>query len=598
MSIIKKPGKFSEPEWRQVLDNPSQYPESTVKAARKEAGKLSKEYRDNFSSYLEEQRFVSNLTKSGPSEEARKAYLEARKQFGTQLGNVKDDIRKAYEESKDNLMNQYEEKRDELARQFDDAKRKAQEAKKEAQKVYNTAKEAFTKFKNGGFKESFKALSNGFSEFMKQDMGDILDSFSPLFGSVLNRLSKKFFESLEKRLGVKFPTKFAMSQYNLYCDIGGVLVNNVPGATLTYREIVDYWNADFPIRILEVSAPHTLAQKIIRAKRQIIGDTKTLVEITMGALPSTVDSYQGSPTLLGKFLGLIKESDTAHSLQEEISSGTHAQKQDMIPPVKFTIYLYRENELSFQSVKDVNLMLTNPKPSEIIMKAFTMTENKDARILYSTIENDVAMGQVLLTNKTLMEVINYVDNEVGLFRTPAITFFENGLFYLLNSDDANNINASLEALETTIWLYVIRGGDSGVYPVYIEKKAKRTWFISVPVTAVSITRDNSTIFNDDVTYISPSGKRYDHKYDVSRNTKIRRLSTETNPLVKEGSTIYEWISIDQEGIPIDKWSPLSKIFVQDAAGEVRIYRVSHKEVHIESGGTMRTVLKGFRKVAK
>ena len=77
-----------------------------------------------------------------------------------------------------------------------------------------------------------------------------------------------------------------------------------------------------------------------------------------------------------------------------------------------------------------------------------------------------------------------------------------------------------------------------------------------------------------------------------------RKITAVNPLKKDNTMAMEVISFSVQGFPIRKITPLTTVIMTDSSGQPRTYRVSYKEIAIESHAGSSVFIKAFRRIKK
>lgn len=437
------------------------------------------------------------------------------------------------------------------------------------------------------------SIFDGFSKFMKENMSDTLKTYgsdilkSLSIGNILNDIAGN------KKSSIPYE---ALGTHRVTVDINGIKLFHRMGAVSSYSEICDYENSMFPIRVLTCHIPIYLAQKIIKSRKKDINGVGYIFDIGLLALPVTSDIFQKQPIEGGHFVGILKNNESLYDIKDEVKIDD-STKYITDKKMKLVWYLYRQDELDFQTGDKINFMLTNPKPSEIIMKSYEAIHPK-GKLLMSVLENDVNMGQYLIPHLSFNDVVKRLELEVGLYKTSYMMFYENRILMILNTDNYDNINAKIKGMSNVIELFINRRPDMNKVPYFVQQRSKDVIRYGVQVGDVEIEVKNSSAFNDGYVYITPSGKRYDHINPLGRDTHTVKKVTEVKPLRKSNNNAYEYITFKVDGGSIVGVSPLTIINTVDASGNLRTYRVCRKEIHVTDINSTVMSITGFRQIIK
>jgi hypothetical protein len=235
--------------------------------------------------------------------------------------------------------------------------------------------------------------------------------------------------------------------------------------------------------------------------------------------------------------------------------------------------------------------MPNPTPSQLIQYAFKKSFNT-YQLCMSKIENDKPMGRFIVPFTSFTDLIKFIDQEINLYSTKYYTCVDGDTFYLLNSD--NNPNVDNAKLTTNLSVLVVREGSEKVYPRVIVKLGKTDYRITESVANVNVKVIGSSSYRDNKIYVTPSGKHIKQTFPMSRNQEVVFKNSEALPGKKLDNTVYEEITINCQGLPVQKFTPLSNIITTDAKGNMRVYRFTYKELNILSSAETSVTIKGVR----
>lgn len=593
MGIVNfKKFDHSKPTWRNALDSGGELNNSEKKdmvfdlqANREETGKILKELNQGINeSWKNIPKVTSNILTDVKS----------------QIESEKENLNRIAKDTYENYKNQYNEGVKKIQNDYNKAK---ENWKKEA----DNAKESLLKIKKDLSELDWKKLGenvqNGFVKFVKTNLKDTLDIdvdntgvpvvrqiFDKVKGALVNAINKNFPKPVDKY--------WATPVHGLFAQIGEINIYDKTGCILEYTEICDYIENMFPVRMLTAEVPITIAQKILSSKKKEINGQKYAYDMGLSCRVLTDDVFPQIPIQVGNYVAILKDNDNIAHINEILKKNTNLQQNDLISSqkVNMVFYLYKENELEFQASPMINYVLDNPKPLEIITKSYELAHPK-GKILMSQLENDVDMGKIVIPHMSFLDLIKFLDSEVGLFKTKYMEFYENGIYHLLNTDDIDNINVSMPKMESSIELFISRMKDGRIYPNFIQfrKSDNNTYQASVSVDNVKIETQNSSVWNDNTLFIKPQGYRHYYNNPMSRHTNTIRKITGVAPLKKDNTKAIETITFDLIGFPIHLITPLSRVYALDSADKLRKYRVCYKEIVISSHNITKTRIKAFRR---
>ena len=413
-----------------------------------------------------------------------------------------------------------------------------------------------------------------------KDIGDSLEkSIIKKAESILSSITNG---AQGKSLKVAIP-----NTHILNVDIGGIQFMRETGCSIHFTELCDYKNLDFPIRKLEMAIPMKLAVKLYKLKGDIIPDFPKALATYIQVLPVSKSRFQEKPFESGYYVGILQDNEIKMKIQDALDS----KNEDSMTTTVVKLNLFKPGEIHYQSKASINFNLPNPKPSEIIQYAFKQSFN-NYELCMSKIENDKPLGRFIIPFTSFTDLLKYIDQEVNLYSTKYYTCVEGNKFYLLNSD--NNPNVDNKELTTNLSVIVARQSDEKVYPHVICKLGKTDYKIIESVNNVNVRVIGASSYRDNKIYVTPSGKHIKQTFPMSRNQEVIFKNSEVIPGKKLDNTVYEEITVDCQGLPVQKFTPLSNIITMDANGHLRVYRVTYKELYISSQLETNVTIKGMR----
>ena len=593
MGIVNhRPMDHSKPEWRNAMDRGENLTESAKKdmlfdleANRKETGKII--------------------------EEIGTGINQGWKDIQIETGNIITDVKSSIKAEKEALEKAAVDSYENYKKQFNDGvknlKNEAERIKDNWKKEAENAKDSLMKVKKDleslDWKKLGESVQNGFVKFVKTNLKDTLDidvdnTGVPIVRQIYNAAGKAIINAINKNFPAPPAKHWAVPTHGLFAQIGDVNMYDKTGCILEYTEICDYINNMFPVRMLVVEAPINVVQKILSSKKKEINGQKYAYDMLLSCRPLTDDVFPQIPIFCGNFVAILKDNDNIVNISEVISKNTNLQQNDLISAqkVKLTFYITTEKEIEFQASPMINYVLDNPKPMEIISRSYELA-NPKGKILISQLENDVDMGKIVIPHMSFLDLVKFIDKEIGLYNTKYMEFYENGLYYLLNTNNIDKIGVSCPPKESKIELFINRHKDGRSYPKFIQyrKADNNTYQVSVDVSEVSVEIQNDSVWNDNTLFIKPQGYRNYYNNPMSHHTHTIRKITGAAPLKKDNTKAVEIITFDMIGFPINNVSPLSRVFTLDSSDKARIYRVCYKEIVISSHTSTKTRIKAFRR---
>ena len=413
-----------------------------------------------------------------------------------------------------------------------------------------------------------------------KDIGDSIEKNTiKKAESILSSITNK---TQGKSLKISIPNTHIIN-----VDIGGIKFMRETGCSIYFTELCDYKNLDFPIRKLEMAVPMKLAVKLYRLKGKIIPDFPKALATYVQVLPVSKSRFQEKPFESGYYIGILQDNEIKMKIQDALDS----KNEDSMSTTTVKLNLFKPGEIHYQSKSSINFNLPNPKPSEIIQYAFKQSFN-NYELCMSKIENDKPLGRFIIPFTGFTDLLKYIDQEVNLYSTKYYTCVEGNKFYLLNSD--NNPNVDNKDLTTNLSIIVARHGTEKVYPRVICKLGKTDYKIIESADNVNVKVIGASSYRDNKIYVTPSGKHIKQTFPMSRNQEVIFKNSEVIPGKKLDNTVYEEITINCQGLPVQKFTPLSNIITMDASGNLRVYRVTYKELSIRSQLESNVTIKGMR----
>lgn len=377
-------------------------------------------------------------------------------------------------------------------------------------------------------------------------------------------------------------------------DINGVVLSTeVKSVSIRFREICDYFNKDFPVRIMEVDSPLTETFKILNTKTKLYND-RPMYDVNILSLPVKTTGAQNKSMSDGQFKAILRDNDSSNLFTEvyNMESRLYAREQGEMKN-KLVFYLFRENELRFNLGGKINFVTGNSTLSNLVLLGATLS-NPDLHLCFSKFDANPQTGMFIVPPISYTDYIDLLDKEFGLYKTKYMSFVEHNVYFLLNRD--NDINLNSKSMMYTLVLDVARGADIST-DRYVRKLNDKTYQLSIEANKVKVYRSND-YFSNSLKYILPNGKVILDDIGVSRNYDTIIKLTNVEPISKLKSPEYEMCEIDIMDASLNFITPVSKFSITDAMGKRRIYRVCYKETDIVSNYVNRMKIKGFRLIDK
>lgn len=413
-----------------------------------------------------------------------------------------------------------------------------------------------------------------------KDIGESIEkSIIKKAESILTTITNK---AQGKSLKIAIPNTYVIG-----LDIGGIQFTRETGCSINFTELCDYKNLDFPIRKIEMAVPMKLAVRLYKLKGDVLPEFPKALATYVQILPVAKSRFQEKPMESGYYIGILQDNEIKMKIQDALNN----RNEDSASTTVVKLTLYKPGEIHYQSKSSINFNLPNPKPSEIIQYAFKQSFN-NYELCMSKIENDKPLGRFIIPFTGFTDLLKYLDQEINLYSTKYYTCVEGNKFYLLNSD--NNPNVENKELTTNLSVLVARHSTEKVYPRVICKLGKTDYKIVESVDNVSVKVIGASSYRNNKIYVTPSGKHIKQTFPMSRNQEVVFKNSEVVPGKKLDNTVYEEITINCQGLPIQKFTPLSNIITVDASGNLRVYRCTYKEIYMRSHLEASVTIKGVR----
>lgn len=385
--------------------------------------------------------------------------------------------------------------------------------------------------------------------------------------------------------------KQATNKTSIKIDINGVkLSTEEKSVRIRFREISDYWNRDFPVRILEVDAPLTETFKLLNMKCNSYNGRR-MYDINVLSLPTQTTGSQFKTMGDGQYKAVMRDNDSSNLFSEvyDMESRVYEREQGEMRN-KLIFYLYRENELRFNMDGAINFVSENPSLSNLCLMGVTLS-NPKSLICMSRLDHNPSTGMFIMSPINFTDYIDLLDKEFGLYKTKYMSFVEHNIYFLLNRD--NNINLMNKDLSYSITFDVARGADSQTVR-YLRKLDDKNYQISVEASRVKIYRDSNVTFTNSLKYIYPNGTCDLDDIGLSRNYDTIIKLTNVTPIRRLKSPEYEICEVELIDVSLNFLTPVSTFSITDAMGKRRMYRICYKETDIVSNYSNRLKIKGFR----
>lgn len=387
------------------------------------------------------------------------------------------------------------------------------------------------------------------------------------------------------------PNPQSTNKTEIKLDINGIKFDSkINGTSIKYTEICDYWNRDFPIRVLEIACPVELTFRILNMKVEECNG-KPMYDINILSKPIMDRGVQIKTLNDGKFKAVLRQNDNENDFKDafDARSRLYEHEQGGIK-TELTFFLYREEELRFNMGGNINFITPNSTLSSLYLLGFTKG-NPGLKTCVSKFDHNPSTGLFVVPPASFTDYVDLLDKEFGYFKTERMSFVEHNIFFLLNRD--NDIRVSYPKLEYKLNILIPKSPKDRV-DRFVKRLDERNFEISVEKNAVKIYRDSKSNFSNSIKYSYPNGKSELQDLGVGRNFDTVIKLTNVKPVDKLKNSEYEICELELQDSGLNFLTPLSTFSVMDAMGRRRIYRVCYKESRILSGVSNTMKLKGFR----
>lgn len=383
-----------------------------------------------------------------------------------------------------------------------------------------------------------------------------------------------------------------VNRYDITMDISGLKFSSNDNSTrIEYREVSDYWNANFPVRTITVEVPYNDVQKILCSQEKSNSNGIKVYDLNLIVTAKDANAFKNKAFNDGAFKGVLIENDTSDSFSNTVNPDSRAitrEQGEMRVPLTFI--LYRENELRFSQNLKINAVMSNPSLSGIFMWGLNKS-NPALKCCASKFETNPSMGLMIIPSMSFVDLLSLLDYEVGFFKTKPIQFIEHNVFFFLNRE--NNVNVTNEKLSYSLMIDVSRNADTP-YSKYVKKITDQDFKMSISSSEIKVSVSNANSFSNSVKWIYPNGKTKSQENSFSRNTNIIKKITNVDPVLKLQSLVYEFVDINVSENSLNFITPLTKIKLLDSMGKPREYRISRSELSLISGYSSNVKIRGFR----
>lgn len=383
-----------------------------------------------------------------------------------------------------------------------------------------------------------------------------------------------------------------VNQYDITVDVSGLKFSSVDNATrIEYREVSDYWRANFPTRTITINVPYGVVQKILCSKDKSDMNGIKVYDMNILVAPKASSAFKNKAFNDGMFKAILQQNDTENDFNESMNeSSRFLDREQGETRVPLTFVLYRESELKYSQNFKINAVMPNPKLSDIFMWALNKS-NPTLKCCASKFETNPSMGLMVLPSRSFPDMIQMLDLEVGFFKTNPIQFIDHNVFFFLNRE--NNANVTNAKLSYTITVDISRSNDAST-PKYIRKLDDQNYQMSISSSDISISISNSNSFGNSKKWIFPNGTTITQENSFSRNVDTIKKLTNVQPVLKLQAPVYEFADINLSDNSLNFITPLTTIRIMDAMGKPRVYRIARSELSVISGYTSSVVVRGFR----
>lgn len=406
-------------------------------------------------------------------------------------------------------------------------------------------------------------------------------------------MNKHFNKSEENNNETKNYNPTGVNKYQILVQISdSIKLIDTDGIGIIYQEVCDYENNNFPIRTLTLTLQSSQYSKIMYAPRDTsISGFNDAYKINIATIPLITESFLNKPFEDGEFIGLLQTSESNFEfIDTQNDSSAMMRSGSVDPEVTIKFNLYRRNELQFSLSNKTNTLYNNSTLSEIFFNSAFKT-NPSNKLVVSKFDHNPLSGLLLMPNMSFLNVIQFLELEMGFYKTDFMLFLEFNLLFFLNKQ--NNINVNVKALERNIYIKPIRMNNKHESR-NILKVDDYNYNCTTETTNIKIQKSSSKSFVKSYSYQTPSGKFIIYNNLLSRNTKTILKATEVIPLQKYNNIRYEYINVNIPDNSVNFINPLTKLYYIDSEGQQRIFRVCYKKIYVESSRLSKLTIKGFR----
>lgn len=404
-------------------------------------------------------------------------------------------------------------------------------------------------------------------------------------------MNKYFNKKPEEKKETKNLEPTAVNKYQINVEIGDIRLVDTDGIGITYKEICDYAKNNFPIRILTLTVNADTYHKINSLPKEEINGFKDLVKIQIDAHPLSGDGFLNKPFNDGEFYGMMKTSDSSNDYQSMIDPESSAYKSSATDfKTEINITLFRNTELRFATSNKLNTLYNNSTLTQIFFNSFVKT-NPNIKLVVSKFDHNPNLGILPLRNMSFRNMIEFLEFEVGFYKTDYMMFLDYNIFFFLNK--YNNINVKYKELEHNIHIKPARMDGQRTNRV-VTKVDDYNYACTIGPNDYKVSKPTNKSFNNSYSYQTPSGKLINYENALSRNVTTIYKATEAVPIQKTPNIRYEYIDMSLLDNSVNFINPLTKITYIDSTRQMRIYRIIRKEIEVLSSRSSSMKLKGLR----
>lgn len=376
------------------------------------------------------------------------------------------------------------------------------------------------------------------------------------------------------------------NRYALTAQFCNMVFKNEYGNKIVYEETKDFVNSNFPIRKLTVTLNDKDIVNVINFKR----DENDMIDVTLlVSFAKETNVIQNKPFDDGKFKGLIQNGDFSIPIKEITNNFSETKRSDVIFSREITIFLFRDYELNCFDNDNINFLVRSTDLKNLI--GYLLLKYTNFKLILSPPDHNPSIKNFLIPQMNLIDILNLLDNEMGIFYTPFIFFLNEGILYFLNTD--NNPKCRNTKLEFSLNILVSKPGMD-LKTKYVDKLTNGNFTITVDSSWVNVYRNDEFKFNKSINYIYPNGNKNKNKNILARDIHTIRKVTNIQPLTKYLNKNKEEIELFIPNIGMKNFNPLSTIFYADSQNKRREFRVSKVKTTIVSTQLVETRIKGYR----